>query len=78
MIKKQTQAYSEEFRKEAVRRSDKKRNTAASVGRELGISAQQIYPIFLFSVNTMLYMCCSYSCHDFSGSCRKYPRSLIK
>tara|TARA_R110000737_G_scaffold229894_1_gene243460 strand:+ start:57 stop:365 length:309 start_codon:yes stop_codon:yes gene_type:complete len=43
MTKKQTQAYTEEFRKEAVRRAGKKDNTAASVGRELGISAQQIY-----------------------------------
>ena len=43
MTKKQTQAYTEEFRQEAVRRADIKGNTAASVGRELGISAQQIY-----------------------------------
>ena len=43
MTKKQTQAYTEEFRKEAVRRAEQKCNTAASVGRELGISAQQIY-----------------------------------
>ena len=43
MTKKQTQAYTEEFRKEAVRRAEQKGNTAASVGRELGISAQQIY-----------------------------------
>ncbi len=43
MTKKQTQAYTEEFRKEAVRRAEQKGNTGASVGRELGISAQQIY-----------------------------------
>ena len=43
MTKKQTQAYTEEFRKEAVKRAEQKGNTAASVGRELGISAQQIY-----------------------------------
>ena len=43
MTKKQTQAYTEEFRQEAVRRAEQKGNTAASVGRELGISAQQIY-----------------------------------
>jgi len=41
--KKKTQAYSEEFRKEAVRRADLPGNTNASVGEELGISAQQIY-----------------------------------
>jgi transposase len=41
--KKKTQAYSEEFRKEAVRRADQPGNTNASVGEELGISAQQIY-----------------------------------
>ena len=43
MTKKQTQAYTEEFRKEDVKRAEQKGNTAASVGRELGISAQQIY-----------------------------------
>ena len=43
MTKKKNQAYTEEFRKEAVRRAEKKGNTAASVGRQLGSSAQQIY-----------------------------------
>lgn len=41
--KKKTQAYSEEFRKEAVRRADQPGNTNASVAAELGISPQQIY-----------------------------------
>lgn len=41
--KKKTQAYTEEFRKEAVRRADLPENTNASVAKELGISAQQIY-----------------------------------
>ena len=41
--KKKTQAYTEEFRKEAVRRADLPENTNASVAEELGISAQQIY-----------------------------------
>ena len=43
MTKKKNQAYTEEFRQEAVRRAEQKGNAAASVGRELGISAQQIY-----------------------------------
>jgi len=43
MTKKQTQAYTEEFRREAVLRADKPGNNAASVGKDLGISAQQIY-----------------------------------
>ena len=41
--KKQTQAYTEEFRQEAVKRADQDGNTNASVAKELGISAQQIY-----------------------------------
>ena len=41
--KKQTQAYTEEFRQEAVKRADQYGNTNASVAKELGISAQQIY-----------------------------------
>lgn len=41
--KKKVHAYTEEFRKEAVRRADKKGNTNQSVAEELGISAQQIY-----------------------------------
>ena len=36
-------AYTEEFRKEAVRRAQQPGNTTASVAKELGVSAQQIY-----------------------------------
>lgn len=43
MAQKKTQAYTEEFRKEAVKRSEKEGNTARSVAEELGITAQQIY-----------------------------------
>ena len=43
MSKKKTQAYTEEFRKEAVRRADQPGVTTASVAKELGISTQQIY-----------------------------------
>lgn len=43
MARKKTQAYSEEFRREAIRRSQKDGNTTASVAKELGISPQQIY-----------------------------------
>jgi len=43
MSRKQTQAYTEEFRREAVRRADQPDNTAASVARELGIHPGQIY-----------------------------------
>ncbi|QFU04481.1 Transposase (plasmid) [Pseudoalteromonas sp. THAF3] len=41
--KKRTQAYTEEFRREAVRRAEQPGNTNKSVAEELGISAQQIY-----------------------------------
>lgn len=41
--KKKTQAYSEDFRKGAVRRAQLPGNSNASVAEELGISAQQIY-----------------------------------
>jgi transposase len=41
--KKQTPAYTEEFRREAVKRADQEGNTNASVGKDLGVSAQQIY-----------------------------------
>ncbi|WP_199774400.1 MULTISPECIES: transposase [unclassified Pseudoalteromonas] len=41
--KKRTQAYTEEFRREAVRRAELPGNTNKSVAEELGISAQQIY-----------------------------------
>lgn len=43
MGKKKTQAYTEEFRREAVKRSEKEGSSAALVAKELGISAQQIY-----------------------------------
>ncbi len=43
MARKKTQAYSEEFRREAIRRSEQEGNTTASVAKELGISPQQIY-----------------------------------
>lgn len=41
--KKKVHAYTEELRKEAVRRADKKGNSNLSVAADLGISAQQIY-----------------------------------
>jgi len=41
--KKQKQSYTEEFRREEVRRADQKGNYNASVAEDLGISAQQIY-----------------------------------
>lgn len=43
MSRKKTQAYTEEFRREAVRRADQPGNTAAAVARELGIHPGQIY-----------------------------------
>ncbi len=43
MARKKTQAYTEDFRREAVKRADKKGNTTASVAHDLGISPQQIY-----------------------------------
>jgi transposase len=43
MARKKTQAYTEEFRREAVKRAEKEGSTTASVARDLGISAQQIY-----------------------------------
>ena len=43
MTRKKTQAYSEEFRKETIRRSQAKGNTTASVAKELGVSPKQIY-----------------------------------
>jgi transposase len=41
--KKKAQPYTEEFRKEAVRRAELPGNSNATVALELGISAQQIY-----------------------------------
>ncbi|WP_226703239.1 transposase [Microbulbifer elongatus] len=41
MAKKSTQAYTEEFRRDAVKRTEKPSATTASVARELGVSAQQ-------------------------------------
>lgn len=43
MSGKKAQAYTEEFRREAVRRADMVGNTNAFVAKELGISSQQIY-----------------------------------
>jgi len=42
MTRKKHQHYSEEFRKEAVKRSEKPGVTQAQVAKELGVSAQQI------------------------------------
>lgn len=42
MARKKTQAYTEDFRREAVKRSEKPGVTQAQVAQELGISAQQI------------------------------------
>lgn len=42
MTRKKHQHYTEEFRKEAVKRSDKPGVTQTQVAKELGISAQQI------------------------------------
>jgi len=42
MSRKKTQAYTEEFRREAVKRSEKSGVTQAKVAKELGVSAQQI------------------------------------
>lgn len=42
MVRKKNQAYTEEFRREAVKRSEKPGVTQAQVGKELGVSAQQI------------------------------------
>lgn len=42
MSRKKTQAYTEEFRREAVKRSEKQGVTQAMVAKELGVSAQQI------------------------------------
>jgi len=43
MARKKTKAYSESFRKEAVRLADLPDRTAADVARELGIHVGQIY-----------------------------------
>ncbi len=42
MARKRHQHYTEEFRKEAIKRSEKPGVTQAQVAKELGISAQQI------------------------------------
>jgi transposase len=42
MARKKTQSYTEEFRREAVKRSEKPGVTQAQVAEELGVSAQQI------------------------------------
>lgn len=43
MAHKKIQAYTEEFRREVVKRAKKEGNTTASVARDLEISAQQMY-----------------------------------
>lgn len=43
MARKKNHAYTEEFRREAVKRSEKEGVSTASVAEELGVSAQQIY-----------------------------------
>ena len=43
MARKKSQAYTEEFRREAVKRAEKEGTTTAQVAKELGVSAQQIY-----------------------------------
>ncbi|WP_218943669.1 transposase [Exilibacterium tricleocarpae] len=43
MARKNRQAYTEEFRREAVKRAGKEGNTTASIAKELGVSPQQIY-----------------------------------
>ncbi|MCE2029723.1 transposase [Sessilibacter corallicola] len=42
MARKKYQSYTEEFRREAVKRSEKPGATQAQVAKELGVSAQQI------------------------------------
>ncbi len=42
MARKRNQSYTEEFRREAVKRSEKSGVTQAQVAKELGLSAQQI------------------------------------
>lgn len=42
MARKRNPTYTEEFRREAVRRADKPGVTQAQVAKELGVSAQQI------------------------------------
>ncbi|WP_299204082.1 transposase [uncultured Amphritea sp.] len=43
MARKKYQHYTEEFRREAVKRADQPGNTASSVAKELGIHPGQIY-----------------------------------
>lgn len=43
MTRKKRAAYTEEFRREAVKRAEQPGNSNAAVARELGVSAQQIY-----------------------------------
>ena len=43
MARKKVHAYTEEFRREAVKRSEKEGVTTATVAKELGVSPQQIY-----------------------------------
>ena len=43
MTRKKTQAYTEEFRREAIKRSEQEGMTTAQVAIDLGVSPQQIY-----------------------------------
>ncbi|WP_211665106.1 transposase [Leucothrix arctica] len=43
MARKKYQAYTEEFRREAVKRPEKEGVSTATVASELGVSTQQIY-----------------------------------
>lgn len=43
MSRKKTHAYTEDFRREAIRRSELEGSSARQVAEELGISPQQIY-----------------------------------
>jgi transposase len=43
MTRKRRAAFTEDYRREAVKRAEMPGNTNASVAKELGVSAQQIY-----------------------------------
>ena len=43
MARKKVHAYTEEFRREAVKRTEKEGVSTATVAKELGVSSQQIY-----------------------------------
>lgn len=54
MARKTTQAYTEEFRREAVKRSEKECNTTASVARELGVSAIELNQRYKFIIEYLI------------------------